>query len=429
MSETNRGSRSVRLQVRVRSDKPHGLKSHFLGCLREVVGYFLNRATQNPERFVYAGTRALVRNAKRYRGPKYQQRQVLRSVQLLEDLGVIQWMEWTRDAFEYKGWRVATHEELTAVRNGICTIHFRYPEDPRQRKPGQHREPGVKRVPRSAVALPANAHAHQQHAGALPREGPPATVPRTFETALRTFGTKPEDISQDISLDNSEDISRQVQVPDLPVVIDTESEEVAVKVARPSQPRSESAVKMQPCQPTGDKGSTASPAADDHDQHLRPGEYDIDPNSPVGLFRAGKITEDVMREMIRKAIEEHCAEQGGDNGSLKSAGGGRLIGEVIDLDFNTTDREIISRVTDEEFDVEYLDGYSHTEELARCCWDAVQDLADEPYLGRVSNARVMGAAMEKLRRGYCQDAPKGWVPVMRKLRGKSKGAAAGPHRN
>src|SRR5690348_10653576 len=100
MSETNRGSRSIRLQVRVRSDKPHGLKSHFLGCLREVVGYFLDRAKQNPELFVYAGTRALVRNAKRYHGPRYEERQVMRSVQLLEDLGVIQWMEWTRDGLQ-----------------------------------------------------------------------------------------------------------------------------------------------------------------------------------------------------------------------------------------------------------------------------------------------------------------------------------------
>ena len=44
------------------------------------------------------------------------------------------------------------------------------------------------------------------------------------------------------------------------------------------------------------------------------------------------------------------------------------------------------------------------------------ELADQPYVGRVSCARVMGRAMELLRETCGLDAPRGWVPVLRRLR-------------
>src|SRR5262249_43157900 len=66
--------------------------------------------------------------------------------------------------------------------------------------------------------------------------------------------------------------------------------------------------------------------------------------------------------------------------------------------------------------------------LLESCCSAIQELANEPFVGRTSYARVMGLAMEILRRDYSQDAPKGWVPVMKILREDSKPSLDSPVR-
>jgi hypothetical protein len=76
----------------------------------------------------------------------------------------------------------------------------------------------------------------------------------------------------------------------------------------------------------------------------------------------------------------------------------------------------IGVLSDHEFDVSYLEKYPHSRQLLECCWQAVRELADEPYRGRVSHAKVMGRAMELLRSIHGVNAPRGWVPVMRTLR-------------
>ena len=73
-------------------------------------------------------------------------------------------------------------------------------------------------------------------------------------------------------------------------------------------------------------------------------------------------------------------------------------------------------VSDWEFIPSYMDRYSHWDELRECCELALAEMAEEPYLGHVSNAKVMGRAMELLRKKYRLDAPRGWVIVLRKLR-------------
>jgi hypothetical protein len=75
-----------------------------------------------------------------------------------------------------------------------------------------------------------------------------------------------------------------------------------------------------------------------------------------------------------------------------------------------------------EFDVTYLTKYPHRRQLEECCEKAVEELADQPYEGRISCARVMGRAMELLREDYGFDAPRGWVPVLRRLRAVEGGA-------
>jgi hypothetical protein len=73
-------------------------------------------------------------------------------------------------------------------------------------------------------------------------------------------------------------------------------------------------------------------------------------------------------------------------------------------------------ISDREFDEKFLSTYPHEAELNSCCDQAIQELADEPYVGRLSCARVMGRAMELLKSAHHLDVPRGWVPVMRKLR-------------
>jgi hypothetical protein len=76
----------------------------------------------------------------------------------------------------------------------------------------------------------------------------------------------------------------------------------------------------------------------------------------------------------------------------------------------------ISKISDSQFRVSYLAKYPHVRQLDECCHMAVEELAEEPYEGRVSCARVMGRAMELLREIHGLDAPRGWVPVLRTLR-------------
>jgi hypothetical protein len=76
----------------------------------------------------------------------------------------------------------------------------------------------------------------------------------------------------------------------------------------------------------------------------------------------------------------------------------------------------IQYLSDREFDESFTTNYPHQAELERCIEHTIEALNDEPYLGRVSNARVMGDAMGLLMARHDHKAPDGWYPVIRKLR-------------
>jgi hypothetical protein len=93
--------------------------------------------------------------------------------------------------------------------------------------------------------------------------------------------------------------------------------------------------------------------------------------------------------------------------------------KTIGEHFNFSDwrlEAVINAISDGEFDTKYLTGYKDVPNLLACCDQSIQELAHDPFLGRLSCARVMGKAMEILRRDYGKDVPKGWVPVMKGLR-------------
>src|SRR5947209_133424 len=111
----NRGADSVRVTVRQRKDAPHHLKSHFRGCLREVVGYFDRCASKHPNRCIYyAGLEPLLNNCKRYQkdgqGRHYEQSMVLRCLRLLEQWGILTWQPWMQNRILNKGWVMAAHD-------------------------------------------------------------------------------------------------------------------------------------------------------------------------------------------------------------------------------------------------------------------------------------------------------------------------------
>jgi hypothetical protein len=83
----------------------------------------------------------------------------------------------------------------------------------------------------------------------------------------------------------------------------------------------------------------------------------------------------------------------------------------------TTPEETIRHVSDGEFNTAFFRKFPYPQmnKLVHAIAAAVEQMADEPYLGRQSNAKVMGRAMELL---APISVPKPWVKVMRKLRGK-----------
>lgn len=97
------------------------------------------------------------------------------------------------------------------------------------------------------------------------------------------------------------------------------------------------------------------------------------------------------------------------NPDLDPRAGARTIGSVL------AGSDLLT-LSDGEFDVTYLTKYPYRRQLDECCGRAVSELADEPYDGRPSCARVMGRAMELLRKTYDLNVPRGWVPILRKLR-------------
>jgi hypothetical protein len=80
-------------------------------------------------------------------------------------------------------------------------------------------------------------------------------------------------------------------------------------------------------------------------------------------------------------------------------------------------KAIIHLVSNGEFNFIALDRYSCTAELIDCCRKALArfDHINEP--DRKTHAEIMGTAMELLKTSYGLNAPPGWYPVMKQLRG------------
>lgn len=78
--------------------------------------------------------------------------------------------------------------------------------------------------------------------------------------------------------------------------------------------------------------------------------------------------------------------------------------------------DVVHLVSDGQFTVTVLTTYDARQELAGACCEAIRQMRNQPFLGRVTCAEIMDRAMVFLRMRHGIDAPKGWLPVLKKLR-------------
>jgi hypothetical protein len=90
--------------------------------------------------------------------------------------------------------------------------------------------------------------------------------------------------------------------------------------------------------------------------------------------------------------------------------------ETVDRRFEGLFAEdVIRAVTDGEFHLAALKPYDYTGELTEACCEAVREMRNQPFDGRVTCAKIMSRTMEIL---DAQDikVPPGWLPVLKTLR-------------
>ncbi len=89
--------------------------------------------------------------------------------------------------------------------------------------------------------------------------------------------------------------------------------------------------------------------------------------------------------------------------------------------------DVIHAVSDGEFNLAALKSYDCTSELADACRETVQQMQNQPFVGRATCAEVMSKAMNLLRLRSV-DAPRGWLLVLKRLRegGPATVEAPGP---
>lgn len=81
---------------------------------------------------------------------------------------------------------------------------------------------------------------------------------------------------------------------------------------------------------------------------------------------------------------------------------------------------LVADISHGEFDPDYLKKYAHPQELLDCCEHAIGWVPHDAVRHK-DPAGIMAHAMESMRQMYGLDVPKGWVPVMRELRGANGG--------
>jgi hypothetical protein len=112
---SRRFAHSFRRTVELKPEETCSLKHHYRGAMREVVGLLDMWASNDPERFVYAGVDAIVKHCKRYQQPKnkYGARWVKYVLAALRARNIIsERVLRVRKGEKIEGFIVALHEHL-----------------------------------------------------------------------------------------------------------------------------------------------------------------------------------------------------------------------------------------------------------------------------------------------------------------------------
>lgn len=122
MSSEKRGERSTRPVVNLRG-KPCGLKRHFRGVLRQVIGYLDALACNDPERFAWPGREDIQRHARKWKGGGTASRaQVYRSLKLAQEMGIIERVDRIRNGSLHVGFIVPAHDTIAQQTHDSCTL-------------------------------------------------------------------------------------------------------------------------------------------------------------------------------------------------------------------------------------------------------------------------------------------------------------------
>lgn len=351
--QLRRGVRSTLTDVRVPKDKPCYLKRHFLLCLRQVVGLAEKLAAEDPERFIWASEAFFLKHARQRNGKTYSQRQVRYCLAHLESVGILTATERVRNGVLRTGFIVRHHDSMTTKQGTRCLLLLE--PSKLSRVQGQRRHDFVKAKSASASGLIASAFAPTASLSAEPISSAESSVC--------------------LSDCPSECLSEPVQ--DIEKSCDEQNEftDRSSKTTENSPP---------------------------------------EPSNPVSPIKEIPPKENpANRQSLPDQEHYTCSLSALDDLDLKRRPWGDRIGHVFKPLKQVPE---IADLSDYEFDTAFLKYYEHTHLLVWACNEAIQQLFDEPFEGRKSRAKVMGRAMELLRKVHQLDAPGGWLPAMKQLR-------------
>lgn len=375
------GAGSLRRDVHVPKAGGCALKRHFIGVYRQVIGYAELLASRDPERFVFASARSYGRNARKCASGRYADRQIYLSMAVLESLGLLTPAVRVRNHVERRGFIVADHDTLATVEGSRCVLVLpgRTPVSVRAR--GEKRDSAETAKRRTSAGL---AHA------------------RGEKSALSTTGstTEIEPSTTRSTTPSTTESTREVE-------FEHNTEHYRVMV-----------------QPPGNSGDTGDGQQYDGQNA---GVYPFQPCHPIGPSKEEPMEPSENHPLASSPSGNRMTES---DKIIKATGMGKddktsdvdwdrrlLVSERLDWNWaGMGARRVVEVVTDGEFNPDALAAYPHSDALSACCIAAVGELAAEVYSGRPTLALIMDKSMSSLRSKYGHDAPRGWLPVLKRLR-------------
>jgi hypothetical protein len=379
-SDARRGERSYNLEVNTRG-KPCSLKRHFgTGCMRQIIGYAEKLAAQDPERFIWV--RDWQKTAKRGRNGDsgvFSLSQIKRSVWAFEACAFLVPARRLRNGQMRTGWIVARHDDVAAITGRKCRLSA---------------------SPQFTISPRSHGQRLEQY---LDGQG---TVRGTVESTPRDCQ---RDCLRDSEIDSKglSDGGNQL-----------DGNEMAGRVAKTVSPNPVipvNPVKREPSYPSD------WDAMEDDEGGVKPGP--IATATSLSLTSVTRGTGEEIQEdetpSKTKSTPFHPVQDLKTIASAARPAFRTWQDPALAEDAAKRDRlhDCVKKVSLGAFDPKYLKHYEHPTELLRCCAIALAESVRSPWH---DPAHGMARAMELMRELYDLNVPKGWVPVMSKLRSKSR---------